>query len=166
MPFLTPLMTLIGFELTTQWPWAASNYPLSPVYSLFLCVRFCLYLTEVAVNILLPQTGLYKLMIYLEPESASEEKIYVVSYLLECIKPFSQRLVFQNYGDKLGLQSMRKSKFVSEYYSDLQGSHKQGTTLPQKKKNFQPKSNFVSKSVSQNITQIYQAGIKRALHFG
>ena len=78
------------------------------------------------MNILLPQTGLYKLMIYLEPESASEEKIYVVSYLLECIKPFSQRLVFQNYGDKLGLQSMRKSKFVSEYYSDLQGSHKQG----------------------------------------
>ena len=62
------------------------------------------------MNILLPQTGLYKLMIYLEPESASEEKIYVVSYLLECIKPFSQRLVFQNYGDKLGLQSMRKSK--------------------------------------------------------
>ena len=67
------------------------------------------------MNILLPQTGLYKLMIYLEPESASEEKIYVVSYLLECIKPFSQRLVFQNYGDKLGLQSMRKSKWDQLY---------------------------------------------------
>ncbi|KAF6016620.1 hypothetical protein EB796_025069 [Bugula neritina] len=36
------------------------------------------------------------------------EKVYLVSYLLECIKPFSQRLVFQNYGDKLGVQSMKK----------------------------------------------------------
>ncbi|XP_067940789.1 kyphoscoliosis peptidase-like isoform X2 [Watersipora subatra] len=63
---------------------------------------------EVSVNVLLPQTGLYKLMIYLEPEKEGAEKLYIVSYLLECVKPFSQRLVFQNYGDKLGVQSMKK----------------------------------------------------------
>lgn len=65
------------------------------------------------MNVLLPLTGLYKLDIYLEPEeNASEdaEKIYVISYLLECTKPFSQKLVFQNYGDKLGVQSMKKGK--------------------------------------------------------
>lgn len=66
--------------------------------------------TEVIVNVLLPQVGLYKLMVYLEPENDKEEKKYVISYLLECTKPFSQRLVFQNYGDKLGVQSMKKGK--------------------------------------------------------
>jgi len=62
------------------------------------------------VNVLLPLIGLYKLDIYLEPEKQEGEKVYLVSYLLECIKPFSQRLVFQNYGDKLGVQSMKKGR--------------------------------------------------------
>lgn len=64
------------------------------------------------MNLLLPLTGLYKLEIYLEPEEDAKEgeKVYVISYLLECTKPFSQKLVFQNYGDKLGVQSMRKGK--------------------------------------------------------
>lgn len=70
-------------------------------------------LVEVIVNVLLPQTGLYKLMIYLEPENDKAEKKYVISYLLECTKPFSQRLVFQNYGDKLGIQSMKKGNYCS-----------------------------------------------------
>jgi len=62
------------------------------------------------VNVLLPQRGFYKLEIYLEPQGKGDEKKYVCSYLLECIKPFSQKLVFQNYGDKLGVQSMKKGE--------------------------------------------------------
>ncbi|KAF6026286.1 hypothetical protein EB796_015406 [Bugula neritina] len=62
---------------------------------------------EIAVNVLLPLIGLYKLDIYLEPEKQEGEKVYLVSYLLECIKPSLSASSFRTT-DKLGVQSMKK----------------------------------------------------------